>query len=369
MKNIRWIVVLAGCAALCPSIALAAEKQTTPSTPPARREILANEDRLNIESLRPLNAQGSYVHIIGRSLFLTPGVVLGRLKPPEADAMRGGWFDLSTDPATPKLVYDCLPMAWDMTLVGDYAIACNYRKFLTIYDTRERPWREVGKLDMPSMTENIITRGNLAYVANHDAGLTIVNISKPTQPHIVSNFDPKIDCDAVAFWKDSAVLYGHHEGQIVMADISDPAKPRQTGVCQLPRILNGGELEVADGFVYATSRKGLFVVHVADPANPRQVATVELGAVAHDVILKDHFAFVAADEQGVRVLDVADPRKPIEVGHYRAGKEFVALAVAVERDARNAADYYIYTANMTGPATVLLFHAPARGGVEKQMKK
>ena len=327
----------------------------------AQTGLAGREDHLNIESLKTLNATGSYVHLIGRSLFLTPGAVQGRLKPRDVVA-GGGWFDIGADLATPKLICDTLPATWDVVLVDDYAITCNYQKYLTIYDTRNHQWREIGKLDMPSMTENIITRGNLAYVANHVAGLTIVDVSKPTKPVIVSNLDPKIDCDAVALWHDSAVLYGHHEGQVVLADISDPAKPRQTGVCRLPKILNGGELEVENGFAYVTSRKGLFVVNVADPANPTLVSTVELGAVAHDVILKDGYAFVAADEYGLCVLDVSNPHKPVEVAHYRAKKDFVALAVAVEKVAQVASDYYIYAANMVGPAAMFMFHAPAKRG-------
>ena len=360
MRNIRQLVAIAGCTLLIGAAAYAADKGTAPA---------ANEDRLNIESLRSLNAKGSYIHIIGRSLFLTPGTVLGRLKPQDAAAMRGGWFDLGADPTAPKQIGDSLPAAWDLVLVGDYAITCNYQKFLTVYDTRDHPWREAARLDMPSMTENIITRGHLAYVANHVAGLTIVDVSKPLKPVIVSNLNPNIDCDAVALWHDTAVLYGHHESQIVLADIRDPAKPRQTGVCQLaPKIFNGGELEVENGFAYVTTKTGLVVVNVNDPANPELVATVNLGVVAQDVILKDGYAFVAADERGVRVLDVSHPNKPVEVGHYQVGKEFIALALAVERAAHvitsgtaaATADYYIYVADMTGPAKVLVFHAPVR---------
>ena len=321
-------------------------------------ESIGQASRLNIEALQPLNTTGSYVHLIGRSLFLTPGVVLGRLKGPEAAAMRGGWFELGAGPAAPKLICDALPAAWDMVLVGDYAVACNYKKFLTIYDTRERPWREAGKLDTPSMTENIIIRGNLAYVADHTGGLLIVDVARPLKPVIVGQLDAKIDCDAVALWHDTAVLYGHQEGQVVLADISDPAKPRQTGVCQLPKILNGGELEVAEGFAYVTSRKGLFIVNIADAATPTLVKTVELGAVVHDVVLKDGYAFVAADERGVRVLDVSNPRQPVEVGRHQAGSGFVALSLAVERAAN--AGYHIYVANMTGPAAILKFRPPAR---------
>jgi hypothetical protein len=51
---------------------------------------------------------------------------------------------------------------------------------------------------MLSMTESILIRGKLAYIANHLAGLTIVDISASAKPLIVSNFSPSSDCDALA---------------------------------------------------------------------------------------------------------------------------------------------------------------------------
>lgn len=312
----------------------------------------------SLEPVMTLSATGAYVHIIGRSLFLTPGKVLGRAKK-QVEAS-GALFDLSENPAAPRLVASPLPPAWDLVLVENYAVACNYEKFITVYDTGQQPWREVARLDLPSMAENIRLRDRLAYVATHNAGLTVVDVSKPTQPRIVSRLDPKIDCDAVAFWRDTIALYGHHQSQIIIADISDPSNPRQIGLCQLaPGILNGGEMEIENGYAYVTTKTGLVVVNVAAAAQPALVATVNLGAVAHDVVVKDGYAFVAADERGVRVLDVSNPRKPVAVAHYQPGNNFLASALTVER-ANQSGAYYVYVANLSGPAVVLVFRPPAQ---------
>jgi len=380
-RNIKHIVALICCTALCGAAALAQEEKSTPAASSRGVESAVHEDRLNIEFIKALDAKGSHIHLVGRSLFLTPGRVLGKVK--GKAAAPGAWFDIGANPGSPELINASLPSAWDVVVVGDYAFTCEYTRFLTVYEMRDRQWRQAASLDMPSNAENIVIRGNLAYVANHVAGLTIVDIATPLKPFIVTTFNPNIDCDAVALWHDTAVLYGHHEGQVVLADVSDPAKPRQTGLCQLPTILNGGELEVDSGFAYVTTRKGLFIVNVADPAAPKLAKTVDLAAVANDVILKDGYAFVAAGERGVRVLDVSDPASPVEVGHYQDGEGFVALALAVERATQadegasqaeisgkaaaggtpasgsgasgSSAGYYIYVASMTGPAMVLFF--------------
>ena len=309
--------------------------------------------RWNVEHVRDLPGSGSYIHLVGQSLFLTPD----RANPKNADAkpvIPGTWFDVGVDPASPAVVNAALPSAWDVVVDDNLAFACDYQKFVTVYDIRDRQWREVTRLTMPSMAENLVLRDKLMYVANHAAGLTIVDIATSEKPAIVSNLNPHIDCDAVALWKNTAVLYGHWECKIVVADISDPAKPKVTGECQLPpKIFNGGELEVSDGYAYATTTTGLVVLNVTDPTAPKLIATVDIGGVANDVILLDHFAFVASRQSGVRILDIQDPAKPFEVGYDSTS----ASALAVQRVAGSETEYRIYTAGRA-PA-VLVFHAPS----------
>lgn len=349
----KTVLVLA--CALIASSSAAWPQQSPAASPPEASPPRA--DSANIEQVKSLDARGTYMHLVGNSLFLNPGTVLGKVKqvPPE---MKGGWFDIAENPASPRLLASSLPAAWDVVVVGDHAITCNYEKCLVVYRLHDHVWQKVARLDLPSMAENIVVRGKLAYVATHVAGMTVVDIADPARPAIVGALNPNIDCDAVGLWQQSAVLGGHHEGQIVLADISDPARPRQTGVCQLPKILNGGELEVSAGMAYITSRKGLFIVDITDCSQPSLVQAVDLNEVVHDVIVQDGYAFLAADRRGVRVYDVRNPRAPVEVGHYQAGPDFCPSALAVTKSpdtARN--DYYLYVADMNGPASVLVFHA------------
>ena len=376
------IVMLALCAV--ETVAAANGAETRPSTAPSATRPVAGEDRLNVDLLKALDGRGGYVRLEGRFLFLTSNVN------PKAQ-QAGFWFDIEPDPAAPALLDKSLPGAWDVAVAGEHAFVCDYTKFLTVCDLRKRQWREVAKLDMPSMTENITIRGKLAYVANHTAGLTIVDIADPAKPSIVSNFNPGIDCDGLALWKDCAVLYGHIQSRLVLVDVADPAKPRQTGVYQHDKgSFNQGEVEVDGGFAYCTSVDGLVIVNITDQANPKLAKTVDLKGV-NDVILKDGYAFVAAGANGVHVLDVTDPANPTEVGRYVARGRLGASQLAVQRVVqanRNApgqaqgagktaldptsapkspapaapASYYLYVANTNGPALIMLFQAPVRGG-------
>ncbi|NLS96112.1 MAG: hypothetical protein GXX96_28570 [Planctomycetaceae bacterium] len=308
--------------------------------------------RLNVEAVTTLDAEGGYIRLEGQSLFLTSDL--------QKDPRPGYWLDLSSDPRSPAQVCGSLPCGWDVALAGDYAFLCDYTNFLTVYDTRAGQWQQIAKLDMPSMTENILIRGKLAYVANHVAGLTIVDISTPSTPSILSNFNPQIDCDAIGLRNDCAILYGHWESRLVFVDISDPAKPRQIGVFQHdPKTFNQGELAVDGDFAYCTALTGLVIVNIADPANPKLAKSVDTQGRVTDVVVQDGYAFVAAGSGGVRVFDVHDPNQPEEVGYYMNGNQFAASQIAVQ-PAAGSNGYYLYVANNKGPATVLLFNAPRR---------
>ncbi len=310
------------------------------------------EERLNIEAVTTLDAQGGYIRLEGQSLFLTSDL--------QEDPRAGYWLDVSSDPRSPAQVCGSLPCGWDVALAGDHALVCDYTKLLSVYEIRDRRWQQVAKLDMPSMTENLLVRGKLAYVANHVAGLTIVDISRPSRPSIVSNFNPQIDCDALGLRQDCAILYAHWESRLVLVDIKDPAQPRQIGVFQNdPKTFNQGELAIDGDFAYCTTLTGMVIVNIADPAKAKLAKSVDIQGPVTDVMVRDGYAFVAAGRGGVRVFDVRDPNRPEEIGYYKSGDKLAACQLAVQ-PAAGGKSYYLYVANRGGPATVLLFNAPGR---------
>lgn len=320
-----------------------------------------------IDFVRPLDAANvAFARLEGTSLFLTRGHDSRKASGSEA---RGGfWFDLSPDPRSPRLMSDRLPPAWDVAVSGKHAYVCDYTRTLTVYEIGERVWQPVARLEMPSMTENILVRENLAFIANHAAGLTIVDISKPQSPAIVSNFNPHIDCDAVGLWKNCAILYGHWESRLVLVDVSDPARPRQTSVFQYAGKFNQGETTVEGGLAYCTSVDGLVVVNVVDPSNPKLVSVVKEMGESRDVAVQDGYAFVSA-AKGIYVLDVTDPACPVAAGSCPQGGchelAVVRFSPTAEQKTENkpserghGSDYLIYTTG--AKPSILVFHAPDR---------
>lgn len=257
-----------------------------------------------------------------------------------------------------------LPPAWDIAVHDEYAFVCDYEKFLTVYHITDRRWVLTAKLDMPSMTENVVLRDGFAYVANHTAGLTIVDVSKPAEPSIVGNFNPRIDCDAISLWQDCAVLYGHWESRLILVDVSDRNKLRQTGLYQhSPKTFNQGELAMDEGIAYCTALTGLVIVDVRDQAAPKLLKDLKLSAGTTDVVVIGGYAFLAAGPAGILVYDVRNPSSPVRVGCYETRNTLVATQIAVRQTPGNNAssEYIVYVANKRGAALVLRFRPDESG--------
>jgi hypothetical protein len=309
---------------------------------------LANENAIaespKLALAKTLDARGAFVSLEGQYLFLTNGI-----DNTQTEQRAGSWFGLAADPGSPELLGATLPPAWQVAIKDDYAFICDYTKFLTVHDIHGRQWKSAAKLPMPGQTENIMIRGNLAYIANHTAGLTVVDISEPSAPAIISNFNPGIDCDAIALWKDSAILYGHWESRLVVVDVSDPSKLHQTGIYQnAPKTFIQGEMEVAGGFAYCTAVNSLVIVNLTAPSYPKLASALPFKSTTTDVAILDGYAFVAAGD-GLHVLDLSNPANPAEAAMFPQPCFQVAATKA------KTGEYYIYATARKGPTKILRF--------------
>jgi hypothetical protein len=65
---------------------------------------------------------------------------------------------------------------------------------------------------------------------------------------------------------------------------------------------------------YVTDGDGLRIINVANPAAPVQVGFFDTQQYARGLAVKAPYVYVADDGDGIRIIDVADPHHPVEVG-------------------------------------------------------
>src|SRR5690606_35251759 len=86
---------------------------------------------------------------------------------------------------------------------------------------------------------------------------------------------------------------------------------------------------------YVAARSaGLHVLDVADPEKPVPVGHIQTPDDAVDVVVRGDFAYVAAWYESMRVIDISDPANPEEVSFasYDSYDNGTAWSVYVEGD-------------------------------------
>jgi CSLREA domain-containing protein len=202
----------------------------------------------------------------------------------------------------------------------------------------------------------------IAYVSSPSDGVSIVNVSSPynlagigsvnlpdwTQPNSIvlqsirstgSSIEQMID--------DRNKIYAYiadgGQGGLRILEVSDPVAPVEVGFIKTPGVASGialAEVPVKDSrtnggssmhlaseiqldghmqtYVYvADGNSGLRIIDVSDPKNPIEIGSCDTPVFAENVVVSGPYAYLADGlNGGLRVIDISDPRKPVEVGSY-----------------------------------------------------
>ena len=114
-----------------------------------------------------------------------------------------------------------------------------------------------------------------------------------------------------------------HAGLWIL-DVTDPAAIETIATIDWEGAFShGGWIFEADGGLYYahTSEgydKSLALLDVTDLSDPRVVSNFKTrdGISIHNVEVVDGFAYISYYIDGLRVVDLRDPRRPVEVAHY-----------------------------------------------------
>jgi hypothetical protein len=111
------------------------------------------------------------------------------------------------------------------------------------------------------------------------------------------------------------------------------------------------DVAVADSLVYiAAADGGLRIISLADPQNPSEVGFFGGPATAMGVAVKDSLAYLAGSSDGLYIVNVADPTSPQQVG--QCGTPGVAASVAVK-------DTLLYVADRGAGLRIISVRDPA----------
>jgi len=179
----------------------------------------------------------------------------------------------------------------------------------------------------------VAVEGTIAYVANEFAGLQIIDVSDPTQPHWLAGYDTKGVALNVAVAGGIAYVADGSSGGLQIIDVREPARPKwlgeyHTGGNAYDVAVAGSIAYVADGY-----GPGLRVIDVTDPTKPRLLATDGTGGAVRAVVVLGDMAYTAGGfGSGLSIFDVSRPAQPKRLGGYSTPGAALDVDVSSERN-------------------------------------
>ena len=225
----------------------------------------------------------------------------------------------------------------------------------------------VGSWPTSREARNVFVLEDMAYIANGEDGLIILNVSDPSNPqeagsYALENAQNVIVVDNIAYVIEQGQVQGgsvsndkfvlidvktpsiprvlgeyipesgfiHQElsnmavlDQIVYLTLSDrfiavdvkvPSQPVTIGEFSFSSNISSPGVAVVDGIAYLQANR-LHVVDVRNPAEPIEIGGFDAGWGA-SIAVHNQIAYIASWSTGLIILDVSDPAKPIKLGQY-----------------------------------------------------
>ncbi len=192
-----------------------------------------------------------------------------------------------------------------------------------------------GAVATPGSAQGVHASVGLAFVADDDSGLQVIDAADPTQPAIVGSYLPEgylvrvnnvFSADSLVYATSTAPYGRHSLNYLYLIDASDPTQPQgwgayYTGLEQVTA------LQVSGSYVYLVNLGTLYsagefqIINASDPHNislSGQLTSSDQFGYFTGVRLSEGHAFVTEKNDsaghGLRVVDTSDPTSPRLVG-------------------------------------------------------
>lgn len=175
-----------------------------------------------------------------------------------------------------------------------------------------------GSVDLTDWTNSIKVRGNIAYVANGNNGLIVVDVSNPTVPLIIGTEDTPGYAEEIEIVGQAAFVADSH-GYLQVIDISDPTNPVSVGSVNTPgnahavAAMNNNLYVVSDNI--ETNTCTLQVFSLGNSSIPSFAGALSYAGEARDIMVVGTTAYVTGNySYGLKIIDVSDPTGPGIIG-------------------------------------------------------
>jgi hypothetical protein len=260
-----------------------------------------------------------------------------------------------SDPAKPETIATLYEgEGQSVTLDGSrlYLAAGSSGLFIIDISDPSNPQR-IGHCPTSSFAFDVAIRDTFAYVADAGSGVSVIDLADPTEPRLAHSYLPEgvvtassiVIRDHLAYLSDSG-FYG-----LRILDLTQPRDPRQIGSCLTQRGGNGLAL-TGNLILQAAENHGLRVMDVSNPTNPVLLGTGNPSDHAgYAIALAGERAYVADYWTGLLVFDFAQPAQPALTGSFNTSREILEVQTRDSLALVAAGDYGLALLDLNSAAT------------------
>ena len=216
--------------------------------------------------------------------------------------------------------------ARNVFVLEDMAYIANAEDGLVILDVSDpsNP-QETGSYPLEN-AQNVIVVDNIAYVTEQgqvqggsvsNDKLVLIDVKTPSIPRVIGEYIPESGFTHQELSNMAAmdqIVYLTLSDRFIAVDVSVPSQPSTIGEFSFSSNISSPGVAVVDNIVYLQANQ-LSVVDVHNPAEPIEIGGFDTGWGA-SIVVHNQIAYIASWSTGLIILDVSDPAKPIKLGQY-----------------------------------------------------
>ncbi len=185
---------------------------------------------------------------------------------------------------------------------------------------------ELGHFYDGGRSHELLVEDNIAYVADNNGGLEIINITVLTNPVKIGDFNGVIN--GVEKRNELLYLSDYYDG-LIIANVSNLTHPVE--IARYPQIYHPLLRLIVNDFAYIAVETGLKVFNISIPTNISELANFNYDYHVYDLQIVGNVAYMACSRsvyepgEGLKILNCTDPLNMSLIGSFYDGGRAIDL--------------------------------------------
>ena len=161
-----------------------------------------------------------------------------------------------------------------------------------------------------------------AYVTGYDS-LLIMDVSNPESMRLIKKIDVlsgsglagiEVDSNIVFLAEENALTTG--QSALTIFDINNTSKPILLDVFFMQDVVSAIKLDSNMMYISTQYSNGLQIIDISNLNFPTLMGSLKTNQRAYSLSLSSNIAYLATSKEGIKIVDVADPMKPVVLKNY-----------------------------------------------------